>query len=72
MKRIYTKEGSPDFTILPPDPDTIRHQEAATPRTFARFTARAQGIVGGIGQRIPTFGPLVLPIAPRQASMASR
>lgn len=38
-------------------PETIIHQEAATPRTFARFTSREQGIVGGIGQRIPTFGP---------------
>lgn len=39
------------------NPDTILHQEAATPRTFARFTARDQGIVGGIGQRLSTFGP---------------
>lgn len=31
--------------------------EAATPRTFERFTARERGIVGGVGQRIPTFGP---------------
>lgn len=38
-------------------PQYIRHQEAATPRTFARYTARDRGIVGGIGQRIPTFGP---------------
>jgi C-3',4' desaturase CrtD len=38
-------------------PETIIHQEAATPRTFAHFTARDRGIVGGIGQRIPTFGP---------------
>ena len=38
-------------------PETIRHQEAATPRTFARFTARDRGVVGGIGQRVPTFGP---------------
>lgn len=37
--------------------DTIIHQEVATPRTFARFTARERGIVGGIGQRISTFGP---------------
>ncbi len=36
---------------------TIQHQESATPRTFARYTAREQGIVGGIGQRIPSFGP---------------
>ena len=35
----------------------ILHQEAATPRTFERFTARAQGVVGGIGQRVSTFGP---------------
>ncbi|MBO3462515.1 C-3',4' desaturase CrtD [Aetokthonos hydrillicola Thurmond2011] len=38
-------------------PETIIHVEAATPRTFARYTARDRGIVGGIGQRIPTFGP---------------
>ncbi len=38
-------------------PEMIVHQEAATPRTFARYTARAQGIVGGIGQRVSTFGP---------------
>jgi C-3',4' desaturase CrtD len=38
-------------------PETIVHIEAATPLTFARFTARDQGIVGGIGQRVSTFGP---------------
>jgi C-3',4' desaturase CrtD len=38
-------------------PETLIHQEAATPRTFAGFTAREKGIVGGIGQRISTFGP---------------
>lgn len=38
-------------------PETIIHQEAATPRTFAYYTGRDQGVVGGIGQRIPTFGP---------------
>lgn len=38
-------------------PDIILHQEAATPRTFAYFTGRSQGIVGGIGQRLSTFGP---------------
>lgn len=41
-------------------PETILHQEAATPRTFARFTARDKGIVGGIGQRVSTFGPFGL------------
>ena len=38
-------------------PETIIHQEVATPRTFAYYTGRDRGIVGGIGQRIPTFGP---------------
>jgi C-3',4' desaturase CrtD len=37
--------------------DTIIHQESATPVTFANFTAREKGIVGGIGQRISTFAP---------------
>ncbi len=38
-------------------PTTIIHQEGATPCTFARFTARDKGVVGGIGQRVSTFGP---------------
>ncbi|NEQ32212.1 MAG: C-3',4' desaturase CrtD [Leptolyngbya sp. SIO4C5] len=33
------------------------HVEAATPRTFQNFTGREQGSVGGIGQRVATFGP---------------
>ncbi|MGB3311098.1 MAG: C-3',4' desaturase CrtD [Nodosilinea sp.] len=37
--------------------DHIIHVEAATPRTFARFTARDQGTVGGLGMRVSTFGP---------------
>ncbi len=37
--------------------ENIIHLEAATPQTFARFTAREKGIVGGIGQRVSTFGP---------------
>ncbi len=40
--------------------DQVLHCEAATPRTFARYTARSQGIVGGIGQRVGTFGALGL------------
>lgn len=36
---------------------TIDYREAATPRTFAQYTDRTQGIVGGIGQRVNTFGP---------------
>jgi C-3',4' desaturase CrtD len=39
---------------------TLLHQEAGTPRTFERFVARQHGIVGGIGQRLSTFGPLGL------------
>ncbi|AFZ46808.1 C-3',4' desaturase CrtD [Cyanobacterium stanieri PCC 7202] len=38
-------------------PETIIHQEIATPLTFAKYTAREKGIVGGVGQRISTFGP---------------
>ena len=37
--------------------ETIVHQEAATPRTFQTFTARQKGYVGGIGQRVASFGP---------------
>jgi C-3',4' desaturase CrtD len=58
LKAEYTKHAiaclSKYFKLTP---ETIIYQEAATPRTFARYTARDQGIVGGIGQRIPTFGP---------------
>jgi C-3',4' desaturase CrtD len=41
-------------------PENIIHTEVATPRTFAKFTARDQGIVGGVGQRIGTFGPFAI------------
>lgn len=58
LKQRYTEEAiarlSQFFHLTP---DTIRHQEAATPRTFAHFTGRDRGIVGGIGQRVSTFGP---------------
>jgi len=37
--------------------DHLIYTEAATPRTFANYTARDQGIVGGLGQRLSTFGP---------------
>jgi len=37
--------------------DHIVHVEAATPRTFAHFTARHQGAVGGLGMRVPSYGP---------------
>jgi C-3',4' desaturase CrtD len=31
--------------------------EAGTPQTFAKFTGRYRGYVGGVGQRVATFGP---------------
>ncbi|MCL1471959.1 C-3',4' desaturase CrtD [Argonema antarcticum] len=58
LKDKYTEEAiarlSQYFHLTP---ETILHVEAATPRTFAHFTARDRGIVGGIGQRVSTFGP---------------
>lgn len=58
MKQRYAEEAIAKlgryFTL---NESTILYQEAATPRTFQRYTGRADGIVGGIGQRIPTFGP---------------
>ncbi len=38
-------------------PEQIVITEAATPRTFEYYTGRERGIVGGIGQRVATFGP---------------
>jgi C-3',4' desaturase CrtD len=38
-------------------PEHLIHVEAATPRTFAHFTARDRGAVGGLGMRVSTFGP---------------
>lgn len=59
LKRRYTEVAiarlSQYFQL---SPETLIHVEAATPRTFARYTARERGIVGGIGQRLSTFGPL--------------
>ncbi|MBW4671990.1 MAG: C-3',4' desaturase CrtD [Cyanomargarita calcarea GSE-NOS-MK-12-04C] len=58
LKQKFTEEAvsklSQYFYLKP---ETIIYTEAATPRTFAHYTARDRGIVGGIGQRIPTFGP---------------
>lgn len=61
LKQLYTQTAiarlSEYFQLTSA---TIIHQEVATPRTFARFTARDQGIVGGVGQRIATFGPFAI------------
>jgi phytoene dehydrogenase-like protein len=58
LKQEYTKEAIARLgQYFQLNPETIIYQEAATPRTFARFTAREEGMVGGIGQRVSTFGP---------------
>ncbi len=58
LKKKFTEEAidklSQYFNL---QPENIIHIEAATPRSFYRYTGREKGIVGGIGQRIPTFGP---------------
>ena len=58
MKENYTEEAISrlkDYFDL--RSEHIVQIEAATPRSFETFTGREQGIVGGIGQRVPTFGP---------------
>ena len=58
LKQQYTQEAierlAQYFNLTP---ETIIHQEAATPQTFAYYTGRDKGIVGGVGQRVSTFGP---------------
>ncbi len=58
LKQKYTREAITRLAeYFHLTEETIIYQEAATPRTFARFTGREKGIVGGIGQRVSTFGP---------------
>ncbi|EKQ70489.1 C-3'',4'' desaturase CrtD [Leptolyngbyaceae cyanobacterium JSC-12] len=58
LKQRYTDEALARLNqFFDLNEQTIEHIESATPRTFARYTARDRGIVGGIGQRISTFGP---------------
>lgn len=58
LKQRYTEQAIARLSqFFDLNEQTLLYQEAATPRTFARFTARDRGAVGGIGQRIPTFGP---------------
>jgi C-3',4' desaturase CrtD len=58
LKQHYTQEAIAHLgKYFHLTPEAILHQEVATPRTFARFTAREKGIVGGVGQRISSFGP---------------
>jgi C-3',4' desaturase CrtD len=57
MKQKYTERAIAQLGQFFHLEDNIIHSEAATPRTFARYTAREQGFVGGIGMRVSTFGP---------------
>lgn len=58
MKERYTQEAISRLkSYFDLRPDHLVHVEAATPRSFETFTGREQGIVGGIGQKVPTFGP---------------
>jgi len=58
LKERYTAEAVRRLGMyFDLSPENIVHCEAGTPRTFARYTGRDRGIVGGVGQRISTFGP---------------
>ena len=58
LKQRFTEEAIARLsTYFDLRPEHITVCETATPRTFHKYTARKQGIVGGVGQRIPTFGP---------------
>lgn len=58
LKQSYEREALSHLSqFFQLNEHTIVHVESATPRTFARYTGRDRGIVGGLGQRIPTFGP---------------
>lgn len=58
IKKYYTEEAiarlGEYFRLTP---ENILHTEAANPRTFAHYTAREKGVVGGLGQRLANFGP---------------
>lgn len=58
LKKQYTQEAIARLgNYFDLSNDKIIHVEAATPRTFQKFTSRKKGIVGGMGQRVSTFGP---------------
>jgi C-3',4' desaturase CrtD len=58
LKAAYTKTAIEQLsTYFHLTPQLIRVCEAATPQTFERYTARHHGFVGGVGQRVPNFGP---------------
>lgn len=58
MKQSYTQTAIARLAqFFDLSSENIVHVEAATPRTFAHFTARDRGIVGGLGMRVANFGP---------------
>ena len=58
LKAEYTAEAIAKLgTYFDLSPENIIVTEVGTPRTFERYTGRDRGIVGGIGQRVSTFGP---------------
>ena len=58
IKQQYTEEAIARLgEYFDLSSDNLIYTEAATPRTFLNYTAREKGIVGGLGQRISTFGP---------------
>ncbi len=61
LKERYTQTAIQHLSrYFPGLEHAILQVEAATPRTFKRFTHRASGGVGGIAQRVANFGPLAL------------
>jgi phytoene dehydrogenase-like protein len=58
LKAEYTEEAIAKLgRYFDLTPANIIVTEAGTPRTFEHYTGRERGIVGGIGQRVATFGP---------------
>lgn len=58
LKEKFTKRAIAQLSqYFDLNDQTLIHIEAATPQTFARYTGRDRGIVGGVGMRVSTFGP---------------
>ena len=61
MKAEYTRTAIDRLSLHFPNlREHIVHVEAATPRTWERYTARPLGYVGGVGQRPYQFGPFAI------------
>ena len=57
LKQEFTETAIAHLALYFDLEGTIVYQEAGTPLTFWRYTAREKGFVGGVGMRVPTFGP---------------